>query len=149
MTSSQITAAGAYAQAERMAASIPVRPIDPTRRRFQVEDQAAAKKAAAETRPDAESADADGAAPQGAEGRAASGWGRGGFGLVGAVTSFLARLFSQGEDGAAPPAAASVQAGAQAYARAAGAPLAYDGGAEVLMPSLPRLSSGRALDLTV
>ena len=149
LTISQISAAGAYARSERLAAeSIPVRAIDPTRRRFQVDDQTAAKQTAAQTRPEPESADADGQSAS-AFGGGKSGGGWGGGGLLGAVTSFLARMFAQPEPDAAA-ASSSAQAGALAYARtAANVPFGNYNDAEVLSPNFPRLSSGRALDLTV
>lgn len=149
MILSQTQAAAATARAERLAVSIPVRAIDPARQRFQVDERPAAETAPADSRAEAESSDADGS-PQ-AQGRAAGGWGRGGFGLVGAFTSFLARVFSQGEGDDAPAASSptALQAGVQAYARAAGTVAANYPGVEVLSPSLPRLSSGRALDLSV
>ena len=155
LTISQISAAGAYARSERLAAeSIPVRAIDPTRRRFQVDDQTAAKQTAAQTRPEPESADADGQSAS-AFGGGKSGGGWGGGGLLGAVTSFLARMFAQPETGSAVASSSAqaqvqAQAGALAYARtAANVPFGNYNDAEVLSPNFPRLSSGRALDLTV
>lgn len=149
MTSGRISAAGAYAQAERLVATIPVRAIDPTRQRFQVRDQVDADHAPVQSRPQADAADADGASSNRAEDQAAAGGqGRGGFGLLGAFTSFLARMFAQPEAGQG--AAVSARDGIQAYARAAGTAIAGDFGAtEILSPSFPRLSSGRAVDLTV
>lgn len=150
MTTSQINAAGAYAQADRLAVTIPVRAIDPTRQRFQVEDQATAQQAPDKARANGDTV--DGEVPSstqgksGGQGKSASGGG--GFGLLGAVTSFLARMFGQA-DASQATAAASVSSGVQAYARAAGAGLTDSNGAEVLSPSFPRLSSGRAVDLTV
>lgn len=147
MTLSQTQAAAATARAERLVVSIPVRAIDPARQRFQVDERPAADTVPAGRRAEADSVDADGSPPQG---RAAGGWGRGGFGLVGAFTSFLTRMFSQAEgDGAVASAATTLRAGTQAYARAAGTVAANYPGVEVLSPSLPRLSSGRAIDLSV
>lgn len=153
LTTSQISAAGAYARAERLVVSIPVRAIDPTRQRFGVDDQVAADRAPTGPRPEGGAADGDGASSSSSGGNAATGWGRAGFGLLGAVTSFLARMFAQSDAGgetAAPAPAVQAQAGVQAYVRAAGV---VDGGnyrgVEVLSPSFPRLSSGRALDLSV
>lgn len=147
MTSSQISAAGAYAQADRLVVSIPVRAIDPTRKRFEVEDQTAAEQAPVRERSEAESSDEQ-SASGGSQGRLTGGWSRAGFGLLGAFTSFLTRVFAQGETAAA---STSAQAGIQAYTRAAGNAAANQaaGRAEVLSPSFPRLSSGRAIDLTV
>lgn len=151
LTTSQISAAGAYVRSERLVAeSIPVRAIDPTRQRFQVDDQKAADQTAADSRAEADAAEADGQSPSSSRGgKASTGWG--GSGLLGAFTSFLARMFAQPETTVeSSPGASSAQAGAQAYARAAGAmPYGNYNGPEVLSPSLPRLSSGRALDLTV
>lgn len=149
MTSSQVSAAGAYAQADRLVVSIPVRAIDPTRKRFEVEDQAAAGQAPVKPRPDEEQADGQ-SASDGAQGSASGGWGRSGFGLLGAFTSFLTRMFAQAAEAATPAAATSAQAGIAAYARAAGGAEPLQGRAvEVLPPSFPRLASGRAIDLTV
>lgn len=145
LTTSQISAAGAYAQADRLAVSIPVRPVDPTRRRFQVEDQATAQDAPAEAQSGTEST--EGEASSAGQGKSGSGFGTSGFGLIGAVTSFLARLFGQAE-GDPAGTTTSVRSGAQAYARAA-ATVTEDNGTEVLSPSYPRLASGRAVDLTV
>lgn len=149
LTSTQISAAGAYARSERLVAeSIPVRAIDPTRQRFQVGDQNAADQTAADSRTEAETTDADGqsASSYAGGGKASTGWGSG---LLGAFTSFLTRMFAQPESGV-PASASTAQAGAQAYARTASSvPLGNYNGPEVLSPNFPRLSSGRALDLTV
>lgn len=150
MTTSQISAAGAYAQADRLAVTIPVRAIDPTRQRFQVEDQATAQEAPDKAGANAEATDREVSSSTegktGTQGKSASGGG--GFGLLGAVTSFLARMFGQ-SDASQTTAATSVSSGVQAYTRAAGATLTDNNGTEVLSPSFPRLSSGRAVDLTV
>lgn len=151
MTSSQISAAGAYAQADRLVVSIPVRAIDPTRKRFEVEDQTAAGQAPVKSRQDPEESGDSGSQSGGeqSQGAATGGWGRSGFGLLGAFTSFLTRVFGQAAESAAA-AATSAQAGVQAYARAAGGDVVpQDGGVEVLPPAYSRLSSGRAIDLTV
>lgn len=148
MTSSQISAAGAYAQADRLAASIPVRAIDPTRKRFEVEDQVAADEAPVKSR--AESEDSSGQSDAGGfQSALTGGWGRSGLGLIGAFTSFLTRMFAQATETVAT-ATVSAGAGVAAYARAANtAAPQQNGAAEVLPPSYPRLSSGRAIDLTV
>lgn len=149
MTSSQINAAGAYAQAERLVVSIPVRAIDPTRKRFEVEDQTAAGQAPVKPRPDSEQSEGESSAG-GAQAGLTGGWGRSGSGLLGALTSFLTRMFAQASESTASAAATSPQAGVAAYARAAiGAEAQQSGAAEVLSPSYPRLASGRAIDLTV
>lgn len=149
LTSTQISAAGAYARSERLVAeSIPVRAIDPTRQRFQVGDQKVADQTAADARAEADSTDADGqsGSAYAGGGKASTGWGSG---LLGAFTSFLTRMFAQPENSVSA-SASTAQAGAQAYARAAASvPLGNYNGPEVLSPNFPRLSSGRALDLTV
>lgn len=149
LTSSQISAAGAYARSERLVAeSIPVRAIDPTRQRFQVDERDAADQAVADSRAEADSTGADGRSPSSAAegGKAGTGWGGN---LLGAFTSFLTRMFAQPE-AEASPLASTAQAGALAYARtAASIPADLHGGPELLSPNFPRLSSGRALDLTV
>lgn len=149
MTSSQINAAGAYAQADRLVVSIPVRAIDPARKRFEIEERAAAGQAPAKPRD--ESGEADGeAASGGARGQLTGGWGKAGFGLLGAFTSFLTRVFAQTAESAATAISPSIQAGIQAYSRAVGnAAPEPSGGVEVLPPGYQRLSSGRAIDLTV
>lgn len=144
---SQISAAGAYARAERLAVTIPVRAIDPTRQRFQVGEQVA-EDPSVQSRAAADGTDADGAASERAEGGQSDGRSRGGFGLIGAFTSFLARMFAQSDT--EPAALTSAKAGVQAYARVAKATSSGDFGApEVLSPSFPRLSSGRAVDLVI
>lgn len=148
LTSSQISAAGAYAQADRLVVSIPVRAIDPTRQRFQVEDQASAQDAPAKAQSGADAADGDGSSSSSTSSQSRPSTGRTGFGLIGAVTSFLARMFGQGDAGQVA-ATTSAQNGAQAYAQAAGALTTEDGGAEILPPSFPRLASGRAIDLVI
>lgn len=147
LTSNQISAAGAYAQADRLVASIPVRAIDPTRQRFQVEDQSSSENASTGAQDATDGGDGSFSSSSQSQGQAAT-TGRFGYGLVGAVTSFLARIFGQGET-TQTSAAASMQSGTQAYARAAGAVPLQDGGTEILSPSFPRLSSGRAVDLVV
>ncbi|MCR6633118.1 MAG: hypothetical protein NVV74_25465 [Magnetospirillum sp.] len=154
ISSSQISAAGAYARADTLVATLPVRAIDPTRPRFQMGDEVAGDEKAAKARPQGEAADAtdaDGTAGSfdRTQERPATGWGRTGFGLLGAFTSFLARVFSQSDAGQVT-AGASLRSGLQAYARAAGTSAADEtGGAEILPPSFPRLASGRRVDLTV
>lgn len=148
LTTSQISAAGAYAQAERMAVTIPVRAIDPTRQRFQVEDQTAPQEAPSKAQPEADAADGDGSAATGQQ-QAATGERRG-FGLIGAFTSFLARMFGQTDAAQGGAAAASAKSAAQAYSRTASTAGVIDNGpAEVLSPAFPRLASGRTIDLTV
>lgn len=146
MTASQIGGAGAYARTAMLASAIPVRPIDPTRQRFQVKSEVEAQQA----KDQSAAVQTDQADEQFATStdQASSGGSRGGFGLLGAFTSFLARMFAQPETEAA--AATSMQTGIQAYSRSAGSvPVNENGGIEVMSPSYPRLASGRAIDLTV
>lgn len=154
----QSSAAGAYARAEQLVVAVPVRAIDPTRRRFQLDDESVAKKSVDQSR-------ADGDEQSGASFQqdAAVSPARSGFGLLGGLTSFFARFFGQSataksgaeagagqSDANQPVAAASMRAGIQAYARTATASALNQAGAfEVFSPSFPRLSSGRALDLTI
>ncbi|HTH16222.1 MAG TPA: hypothetical protein VL974_06185 [Magnetospirillum sp.] len=141
-TISNVSAAGAYARADMLVSTLPVRAIDPTRQRFQVGDQVAPDEAPVQ--PQADATESDGSSSQGK----ATGWGKAGFGLLGAFTSFLARVFAQ-SDTEAVSAAGSVRSGLEAYARAARTASPDIGNAEIIPPDFPRLSSGRALDLTV
>jgi len=135
---SAVSAAGAH---------VPVRPIDPVRRRFPTAEEAG--QSGVETFSQFGSEDESSASrAQDGRGRAA----RGGFGsLIGAATSFFASLFSQPEAEAAraSQSASAMQAASAAYARTASAPAVQAASYEVLSPSLPRLSSGRAFDLSV
>ncbi|MBC7951435.1 MAG: hypothetical protein H7Z12_06370 [Rhodospirillaceae bacterium] len=147
MTTSQVGGAGAYARAAMLGPVIPVRIIDPTRQRFQVKpeaEQANGQPTAAQSAAD----QSDEQAALSSTGEDSSRGSRGGFGLLGAFTSFLVRMFAQPETEAAAPTA-TVQAGIQAYARSAGPMPANENGVEVMSPSFPRLSSGRAVDLTI
>lgn len=129
-------AAGAYARAEALVPPGPVRPADAVRPRFAVSDgDKAAKAGAAAT---ADTADNPASEPL------AAGTPRSG--LLGALTNFLARVFAQ--EGGADAATAPAASGLRAYARAAATP-AEPAGVEIASPGFPRLSSGRALDLTV
>ncbi|MBC7953396.1 MAG: hypothetical protein H7Z12_16445 [Rhodospirillaceae bacterium] len=149
MTTSQVGVAGAYARAAMLGPAIPVRAIDPTRQRFQVKGEAEQAKTQSEV---AQSPvdQSDEQAVFSTNGDQSGGSSRGGFGLLGAFTSFLVRMFAQQPDSeAAAPATTTVQAGIQAYARSAGPLPANENGVEVMSPSFPRLSSGRAVDLSV
>lgn len=148
ISASQLSATGAYARAETLVATLPVRAIDPTRQRFQVGDQVAGEDASAQAQSQAEAADSDGASSGSARQQAATGWGSGGYGLLGAFTSFLTRMFSQGQ-GEQVAGAPAMQSGIRAYNRFAAGAESGGGGAEVLPPGFPRLSSGRAVDLSV
>lgn len=147
ISASQLSATGAYARAETLVATLPVRAIDPTRQRFQVDDQVAGDDASAQAQSQAEATDSDGASSGSARQQAATGWGNGGYGLLGAFTSFLTRMFSQSQ-GEQVAGATAMQSGIRAYNRF-GAGAESGDGAEVLPPGFPRLSSGRAVDLSV
>ncbi|MBX9634234.1 MAG: hypothetical protein K2X44_04560 [Magnetospirillum sp.] len=148
MTTSQVSGAGAYARADSLGYAIPVRAIDPARQRFQVRDEVEAQQARDQSA--ATAAQSEDQSPVSATGDETSRGSRGGFGLLGAFTSFLARMFAQpeGEAMAAAPVA-SMKDGIQAYARSAGPLPANENGIEVMSPSFSRLASGRAVDLTV
>lgn len=135
-----VRATGAYARAEGLVPPGPVRPIDAVRPRFTVQDGDKPAKVA-----DApESAEAAENGPDGAAAVAARG-GRGP-GLLGALTNFLSRMFAQETESGADVVAAS---GLRAYARAAAKAAVESPGIEVASPGFPRLSSGRAVDLTI
>lgn len=144
---SQANAAGAYARSELLGATIPVRPADPVRQRFQVADQTAADQADAQSQSAATDPDQQSAAGKSAGGSLFGS----GSGLLGAFTSFLARFFGQGEaeTAGAGTSATALRTGAEAYGRAASIAVNDNPGIEVLSPSFPRLSSGRTLDLSV
>lgn len=150
MSISQTNAAAAYGRTEFLGASIPVRPTDPIRPRFQVKDEVAADQA--EDPPRTISAEGDeqaAAESSGSSRQSAAGFGSG---LLGAFTSFLARFFGQGEAETTTSASSSstaMQNGVAAYGRAAASGLDGAASTEVLSPSFPRLASGRALDLSV
>jgi hypothetical protein len=154
-------ARGAYARADALVPSGPVRAIDPTRPRFPAVDGKAAKPEddgnAVKTQDGGNTARVGEAAArftQSDNGAAApptddgSQQGARGPGLLGALTNFLARVFGQSGDGdnAAP---SSVLSGLRTYARNAAVMTTEPTGVEVSSPGFPRLSSGRALDLTV
>ncbi|WP_173980835.1 hypothetical protein [Magnetospirillum sp. UT-4] len=143
----EVRAAGAQARAAAAVVAVPVRPIDPARPRFEVEDGGqAARKAPA--KPEAESF-----RDQIQPGRPFPDMpvsGRRGPGLVGAFTAFVAKLFTQ-DTASAGLEASAVLNGARAYGRAARPTAQPDTqpGMDILSPSFPRLASGRILDLTV
>lgn len=151
LITSQIGAAGAYAQADRLAVTIPVRPIDPVRQRFEVEDRDAAKQAPVDSQGDAEAVASRSEAGQPDQSNVSTGSGWAGSGLLGAFTSFLARLFA--DSGSADTATSTekmARAGAQAYAQTASSvEIGNYRDADVMSPAFPRLSSGRAVDLSV
>lgn len=134
----------------RPAASDAVRAADPTKERFQVGERKVGKRDAEPAASDlvqAFAVDADETAAFAAPAR-----GRGGRGLLGAFTSFLAKMFTQGEtqtDSVASTRLAGIGAYGQANATAP-QPAALTGfAAEIQAPGLPRLASGRVLDLTI
>lgn len=76
---------------------------------------------------------------------------RGGRGLLGALTNFLAKMFTQADQGG-ESAASSRLNGLGAYAQANGqqaANMTSGSNAEIQSPGFPRLASGRLLDLSV
>jgi hypothetical protein len=124
-----------------------VRPADITKPRFEVGDQDASSRARAAARqfsPDNDDSQQEGyAQPEAATGRSSQG-------LVGALTSFVAKLLGQtSQSEGVPPS--SVLAGARAYASASnrGQAVASEQRTEVVSPFFPRLSSGRVLDLNI
>lgn len=134
-------AAGAYARSEALASS--VRATDPVRPRFAI-GGAAPKPGRASPLGEAAS---DPAAPAiTVEGE--FGASRSGPGLLGALTNFLARVFAQAPETATGQASSRL-AGLRAYAQSGVAALSGETAVEVMTPSLPRLSSGRTLDLSV
>lgn len=148
MSISQTNAAAAYGRTEFLGASIPVRPTDPIRPRFQVKDEVAADQAEDQPRTISAEGNEQAAAESSGSRQSAAGFGSG---LLGAFTSFLARFFGQGEAETTTIASSStaMQNGVAAYGRAAASGLEGAATAEVLSPSFPRLASGRALDLSV
>ncbi len=136
-------------------ASAAVRPTDPTKQRFQVGERNVDKRDAAATEAEQSQSsaftvdpdDIDTSPPQ--ESLRTN---RGGSGLLGAFTNFLAKIFTQADSGA-EAAASNRLNGIGAYGRAnAQSPNAnpFSGyGNDVQAPGLPRLASGRVLDLTI
>ncbi len=154
-SSAALRATNAFARTAALGSeTAPVRPADPARPRFDVGGRAA--QADAEfVRPDTPQP----AAPQsaanddlpGGRGNVADRPGaRGHGGLVGALTAFVAKVLGQsgGAEGALP---SSRLAGMRAYGTATGRaqPSGMSIAPEVMTPSLPTLSSGRVLDLSV
>lgn len=135
----------------RPTASAALRPTDPTKERFQVGDNKVANQDAGAVEDQASqfSVDADESGGLGTEAvRQKSA--RGGRGLLGAFTNFLAKIFTQA-DGGADSAASTRLNGIGAYGRAnaqqpqmAQLSQSLD---NVQNPGLPRLASGRVLDL--
>jgi hypothetical protein len=136
----------------RPAASAAVRAADPSKERFEVGEKKVANQdsVADEDQTQHFTVDADesgdfSSAP--IQSRSA----RGGRGLLGAFTNFLAKIFTQA-DGAADSAASTRLNGIGAYGRATSQTNAnpLSGFAsDVQAPGLPRLASGRILDLTI
>jgi len=146
-SSTAVRATDAFARTAALVpeAVSPPRPAGAVRPRFDVAGQGASADAAVRATPRPPDADGrpDDLSSAGAAGRRSRG------GLIGALTSFVAKVLGQGGDGdAATPSA--MLAGMRAYARAAGQPQSPPTETmDVLSPSLPRLSSGRVLDLSV
>jgi len=136
-------------------ASAAVRPADPTKDRFQVGERNVGKRDTANVEAEqpqntAFSVDADDtntSVPQ-----VTQRTNRGGSGLLGAFTNFLAKIFTQGDTGADSAVSTRLN-GIGAYGRAnAQTPAAnpFSGyGNDVQAPGLPRLASGRVLDLSI
>ena len=134
----------------RPAATDAVRAADPTKERFQVGERKVANSDAGTVEQDqlpsfTVDADESGVFVSPARGRA-------GRGLLGAFTSFLAKMFTQGDNGA-DTAASTRLTGIGAYGQAntqqrQAAPLSGFA-ADIQAPGLPRLASGRVLDLSV
>lgn len=148
-SSTSLRAAGPFAQAERNVVPMPVRAVDPVRKRFTIEDQSASEQTPIQFRSEAENADGE---------ESGSFWRSGskrnkewqGFGLLGAFTGYLTRVFAQSAPPGSAEAAASAKAATQAYKRAAGSIVMPDvNTAEVFSSFFPRLASGHAVDLTV
>lgn len=134
-------------------ASAAVRPADPTKERFQVGERNVDKRDTATVegeQPQAFAIDADNTDT--ALAPITQRTNRGGRGLLGAFTSFLAKMFTQG-DAVADSAASTRLNGIGAYGRAnAQSPSAnpFSGStSDVQSPGFPRLASGRVLDLTI
>jgi len=134
-------------------ASAAVRAADPTKERFQVGERNVGKRDAASVeaeQPQSFAIDADDtntALPP-----VTQRTNRGGRGLLGAFTSFLAKMFTQSDSGSESSASTRLN-GIGAYDRAtAQAPStnAFSGyTSDVQSPGFPRLASGRVLDLTI
>lgn len=137
-------AAGAYARAEALAASAPVNPVRPG---FKILDgdgpartgQAPPQAAGTDPHRAASAAEAGGERPRAENGP----------GLLGALTNFLARAFGQPTETEGAQASSRLTA-LRSYAQSAvGRGGTEQAGVELISPSLPRLSSGRTLDLSV
>lgn len=136
----------------RPAASAAVRATDPSKERFQVGDKKVAHQDAAAVEDQTErftidSAESGDFSSADIESRSA----RGGRGLLGAFTNFLAKIFTQ-NDGAADSAASTRLTGIGAYGQAnsqQNTNLLTGFSGDIQAPGLPRLASGRILDLSV
>lgn len=137
-------AAGAYARAEALAASAPIEPVRPG---FRILDGDGPAKTG-QARPQAAGTDPHRGAPAteagGERPRAENGPG-----LLGALTNFLARAFGQPTETDGAQASARLAA-VRSYAQSAVGKVGTERtGVELISPSLPTLSSGRTLDLSV
>lgn len=145
---SQTNGTAAYGRAEAMAAAIPVRPTDPTAPRFQPADPVTSDQAEGQSsQSSAATSTTEIESQANTSKRRKWSWGDG-FGLLGGVTSFLARILGQTDGSAATGQSTTMKAGITAYNQAAGmnTPESAD---DILAMSFPRLASGRTLDLTV
>ena len=133
----------------RPTATDAVRAADPTKEHFQVGDRKAANPDAGAVEQDQTqtfTVDADESGAFIAPAR-----GRGGRGLLGAFTSFLAKMFTQGDsvaDSVASTRLTGIGAYGQANAQQRQATPFSGLAAEIQAPGLPRLASGRVRDLT-
>lgn len=136
----------------RPTASAAVRATDPSKERFQVGDNKVARRDVATVEDQTEhftveSVESGVFSSADVQSRST----RGGHGLLGAFTNFLAKIFSQ-SDGAADNSASTRLSGIGAYGRTTSqqnANLLTGLSNDIQAPGLPRLASGRVLDLTV
>lgn len=147
-SSTALRAADAFARAAALAPDpAPIRPADPARPRFEVGGRPAQADPQL-VRPAARHAANDDLPSQDAVGDRPSSRSQGG--LIGALTAFVAKVLGQkSEAEAAQPS--TMLAGMRAYAAATGRaqPNLQAVAPEVVAPSLPTLSSGRILDLSI
>ena len=136
----------------RPTATAALRPTDPTKERLEVGDEQAAGSNAAGVDQNAASFTLDSDETSAfsvtqTDERSA----RGGRGLIGALTNFLAKIFTQ-SDQSSDTSASTRLAGVGAYTQSnnqQSAALTGSLGAEVQSPGFPKLASGRILDLSV
>lgn len=133
-------------------ASAALRASDPVKERLLVGEDGVPRRQdgmAVDDQAAAFNVDADeSAGVYGGQQQASSAASAGGRGLLGAFTNFLSKIFGQGDGNGA---ASTRLAGMDAYGRATAQQATTLSGlsAELQTPGLPRLASGRVLDLTV